>query len=89
MLLNPVSSQYARGKLSIAWNLQVHPTIFKQLKTFKKWNPPAYMWSDPISSGPTDIWPPNMSHARQTETPDIYEFTGFPQQVSLCIDWEV
>ena len=37
----------------------------------------AYMWSDPISSGPTDIGPPNTSHARQTETPDIYEFRFF------------
>ena len=37
----------------------------------------AYMWSDTISSGPTDIGPPNTSHARQTETPDIYEFRFF------------
>ena len=36
-----------------------------------------YMWSDTISSGPTDIGPPNTSHARQTETPDIYEFRFF------------
>ena len=37
------------------------------------------MWSDTISSGPTDIGPPNMtmSHALQTETPDIYEFRFF------------
>ena len=39
--------------------------------------PVAYMWSDTISSGPTDIGPPNTSHARQTETPDIYEFRFF------------
>ena len=37
----------------------------------------AYMWSDTISSGPTDIGPPNTSYARQTETPDIYEFRFF------------
>ena len=79
----------------------------------------TYMWSDTILSGPTDIGPPNTSHVRQTETPNIYEFrfcqklklvfrspqtlalskftiesgksnfTGFPQQVSLYIDWEV
>ena len=36
-----------------------------------------YMWSDTISSGPTDIGPPNTSHAQQTETPDIYEFRFF------------
>ena len=37
----------------------------------------AYMWYDTISSGPTDIGLPNTSHARQTETPDIYEFQFF------------
>ena len=37
----------------------------------------TYMWSDTILSGPTDIRPPNTSHARQTETPDIYEFRFF------------
>ena len=40
-------------------------------------NQSPYMWSDTISSGPTDIGPPNTSHARQTETPDIYEFRFF------------
>ena len=40
-------------------------------------NMEAYMWSDTISSGPTDIGPPNTSHARQTETPNIYEFRFF------------
>ena len=38
---------------------------------------PPYMWYDTISSGPTDIGPPNTSHAWQTETPDIYEFRFF------------
>ena len=37
----------------------------------------SYMWSDTISSGPTDIGPPDTRHARQTETPDIYEFRFF------------
>ena len=41
------------------------------------------MWSDPISSGPTDIGPPNTSHARQTETPDMYEFRFFAHRRRL------
>ena len=41
------------------------------------------MWSDPISSGPTDIGPPNKSHAQQTEIPDIYEFRFFAFAKSL------
>ena len=35
------------------------------------------MWYDTISSRPTDIGLPNTSHARQTETPEIYELRYF------------
>ena len=37
----------------------------------------TYMWSDQISSEPTDIGPPSKSPAWQTETPDIYEFQNY------------
>ena len=47
----------------------------------------AYMWLDPISSGPTDIGPPNTSHARQTETPDIYKFQFFAFANARALDF--
>ena len=41
------------------------------------YEPRPYMWSDPVSSGPTDIGLPNTCPAWQTESPDMYEFWFF------------
>ena len=42
MYLNSVSSQCARGKLSIARKPEDHPKLFKWYKTFQKYNPPDF-----------------------------------------------
>ena len=61
-----IAEYYAQGCLR--WRKARTYLGIPGIRLWNHRNRKAYMWSDPILSGPTDIGPPNTSHARQTET---------------------